>query len=335
MKSRSIQPGMKFARLLAIERIPYKKGDHNVAWKFKCDCGADVVTSAHRVLKGRTKSCGCLKAEKMPTIGTIHGHTKNGILSPEYKAWASMLHRTNDDSDRNFKTYKGRGISVCDRWKNDFRAFLEDMGPKPSPEYTLDRIKNELGYFKENCRWSTRLGQARNKRNNRLLTYNGETHPLSEWAEKQGMTTITLWGRLKNGWSLEEALTTPPESRAHVDYKNPKVHQPLTFNGETLPASVWAEKTGIRLATILRRLDIGWSVDKTLSTTPSRGPGRMSDRLITYNGESLPATVWGKRYGILGRVISERVFYGGWPVEKALTTPVRPRRPSLPTPLAA
>lgn len=108
-----------------------------------------------------------------------------------------------------YPNYGGRGIAVCERWLNSPQAFLDDMGMKPTPKHEIDRIDNDGNYEPGNCRWATRKENDRNRRNNRLLTLNGETLTLAEWAEHSGVPDDTLRHRLGVGWSVERAILTP------------------------------------------------------------------------------------------------------------------------------
>ncbi len=168
-----------------------------------CVCGTNVIVDLKRVLSGTTRSCGCLKREQQKTQ---HGLGK----SVECRAWHNMIERCYDKEHPAFKDYGGRGIAVCDRWRQSFLLFYEDMGPRPSGKMSLDRIKNHLGYSKENCRWATWTTQHRNRRGNRLITFNGQTRCLSEWSSKYGIRLTTLCERLRVGWPLTEALTRRP-----------------------------------------------------------------------------------------------------------------------------
>ncbi len=121
-----------------------------------------------------------------------------------------MSERTSNPNDPGYKHYGGRGITVCDRWKS-FENFLEDMGRKPTPKHSIDRIDNEQGYYKENCRWATRIEQARNTRRNRFLLHQGEERCIAEWAVVKGINVKTIIKRLQSGYTVEEALETPPK----------------------------------------------------------------------------------------------------------------------------
>ena len=137
---------------------------------------------------------------------------KHGVSkSPEHRSWLSMMTRcvwsTPDRED--WHLYQGRGITVCERWL-DFANFLTDMGPKPTPRHTIDRYPDGDGnYEPKNCRWATPKEQARNwKHRNVLISFNGESLTMSEWAERIGIARESLRDRFQSGWSIEKALTT-------------------------------------------------------------------------------------------------------------------------------
>lgn len=135
-------------------------------------------------------------------------HHKHGLTrTPEYRAWASMKQRCTNPRVRSWSNYGGRGITVCERWSNSFEFFLEDMGPRPTPAHSLDRIDNDGHYEPGNCRWATASEQRRNDRNNRPITFAGETLPLIQWAQRTGITARTIGDRLDRGWPVERALT--------------------------------------------------------------------------------------------------------------------------------
>lgn len=131
--------------------------------------------------------------------------------SKEYGAWYSMLDRCYNSSCQAWSNYGGRGISVCDRWlgKDGFENFFQDMGEAPSPNHSLDRIDNSLGYFPQNCRWATDKQQARNRRTNRVFTIEGQTKPLVEWCEIYTIPYRLVKDRLRDGWDIIRSLTTP------------------------------------------------------------------------------------------------------------------------------
>lgn len=186
-------------------------------WRCVCDCGNEVIVRAASLTKGRTQSCGCLNTETRSRLlierATLHGAAAGGKVSPEYSSWAQMIGRCHNPRNHKFRLYGARGIAVCDRWRNSFAAFFEDMGPKPTPQHSIDRINNDGSYEPSNCRWATRVEQARNKSVSRHLTLNGTTRTLPEWSEVTGISQKTLRSRLSYGWSDEQTLTRAVRGR--------------------------------------------------------------------------------------------------------------------------
>lgn len=139
-----------------------------------------------------------------------HGHGSKKNQSPEYKCWIGVKKRCYEKQCHGYERYGGRGIIMCDRWKFSFANFLSDMGPKPSLDHSLDRFPDVNGNYEPgNCRWATRKEQSRNKRNNIYVDYNGEKVLLADLAEKNGLESRVVRDRLKSGWELHEAVTTP------------------------------------------------------------------------------------------------------------------------------
>jgi hypothetical protein len=137
----------------------------------------------------------------------IHGHARKGRRSPEFRTWESIQTRCYCPSQDNWGRYGGRGVTVCDRWrfgeggKSGFQCFLEDMSPKPSPKYQIDRIDPTGPYAPWNCRWVTLVDQANNRRNNRRITIGDRTQTTAQWATELGMRKATFWARVKSGWA--------------------------------------------------------------------------------------------------------------------------------------
>jgi hypothetical protein len=131
------------------------------------------------------------------------------VKTPEYYAWAHMIERCENPRNPQWSDYGGRGIAVCARWRARFQNFLADVGPRPSPQHSIDRLENNGNYEPGNVAWRTRAEQNRNTRRTILLTYGGETLCAKDWAKRLGLCSgqVITW-RLKHGWSLEEALTT-------------------------------------------------------------------------------------------------------------------------------
>ena len=195
--------GQTFNRWTVLSRTSNAPGGQ-ARWLCRCECGGEGVVIGAALSNGQSKSCGCLRVETTIKRSTKHGHATNGISST-YVTWAGMVDRCTNPNNKFFADYGARGISVCEQWKT-FTGFLTAMGEKPKG-LTLDRIDNELGYGPENCRWATTSQQARNKRNSRWITHNGQTKSLADWADESGVNYATLFGRLKRGEPIEVALS--------------------------------------------------------------------------------------------------------------------------------
>ena len=135
----------------------------------------------------------------------FHGMTK----TPEYDAWRTMKYRCFNPNYKQYSNYGGRGIGVCDSWRNSFENFFADMGLKPSPAYSIDRIDNDGDYQADNCRWATKTEQANNKRSNRLITIGCVTLTIAQWTFEMGFTEFVIYARLDLGWSERDAVMTP------------------------------------------------------------------------------------------------------------------------------
>lgn len=182
--------GYRFVRLMAIEVI--KEKGKRTRWLCKCDCGnfKEVVTDYLR--SGRTKSCGCLQKESRKSKDIKfkkHGKWE----SPEFRAWQGMWQRCDNPNNKNYKKYGARGIKVSKRWEN-FEQFYEDMGPRPSNEYSIDRIDNDEGYYPANCRWASRSTQMKN----RTVSLSKEAYRIIELImEKDNVSHSTAYKRLR------------------------------------------------------------------------------------------------------------------------------------------
>ncbi len=204
--------GKRFGRLVATkegERHPSTNGYGRQTWFCQCDCGGSIVVLTENLISGRTRSCGCLKREDGARLGTfnrIHGMSNTST----HKVWAGMMLRCTNTNEKSYKNYGGRGIKVCEQWTRSFETFLADMGERPSPRHSIERIDNHGDYCASNCKWATRTEQARNKRNNCIVIFRGESMTLPEAIEKYSVVKPgTAKARFYKGWSIEEALLTP------------------------------------------------------------------------------------------------------------------------------
>jgi hypothetical protein len=192
--------GERYGRLTVVKRAPNaSERDTNARWQCRCDCGKVTVAYGQDLTKGRVKSCGCFNAERIAK----HGMTR----TPVYSVWVQMKARCENPQHPSFANYGGRGITVCEEW-HDFRQFFADMGYRPRG-LTIERIDNMAGYSKANCRWATMKQQQNNSRRNHRLELDGETRTISQWADHYGIQWDTIRSRLRYGWSIRKALTTP------------------------------------------------------------------------------------------------------------------------------
>lgn len=177
---------------------------------FACECGNIFTTYLKNVKSGNTKSCGCFLDKKRKVgLHFIHGQSGKNT-TPEYRAYKNMMRRCYEIKRKEYTRYGGRGIEVCERWRESFIAFFEDMGSRPSKKHSLDRIENDKGYFKENCRWATSTEQIRNRSISVNIIYNGETKSLKEWCDILGIAYKQTHKRIFSlGWTIPQSLETP------------------------------------------------------------------------------------------------------------------------------
>lgn len=208
--------GQRFGRLVALGYVGNilmgKKNAPFAGWLCRCDCGNTKVVIGSNLRLGYTQSCGCLQKERASNASRRHGQAHKD-KSAEYKTWEGMISRCTNARTSGYPNYGGRGISVCDRWRN-FEFFLEDMGTRPTPRHSLDRIDVNGNYEKSNCRWVTKETQANNTRTNVYLVHNGDTATIAQWSRRIGIKSGTIWYRLNHGWSVDAALTTPAQKHS-------------------------------------------------------------------------------------------------------------------------
>lgn len=175
-------------------------------WLCRCQCGTVRAVLENTLRSGRSTSCGCFTRERSSEVNTKHGASKT--YTPEYEAWGAMLDRCRNPNNPRFAKYGGRGIGVCERWK-DYEAFLEDMGCRPTPEHSLDRIDNDGNYEPSNCRWAMPHQQMVNRSVTRFVDVDGKKVPLADLAKTSGISANTLRFRILKKWDLHRALTQP------------------------------------------------------------------------------------------------------------------------------
>lgn len=206
--------GQRFGRLV-VEGFAHTDKYKRAMWNCKCDCGKRITTLGVSLRRGETKSCGCLHREMAAKSIKEQSITHGKSYTRLYSIWHGMISRIENENQMYFKNYGGRGIQICDEWREDFQKFYDWAVRHGYEEHlTIDRIDVNGDYCPENCRWATVKEQARNRRNNKTLTYHGETMPLAAWSERTGIKFSVLWDRLYNFyWSVEEALETPVGER--------------------------------------------------------------------------------------------------------------------------
>lgn len=192
--------GRVFGRLTVISYQP------STRWVCRCECGNITVAMTSTLNNGLKRSCGCLVIDTLRKNATKHGGA-SGRKSPTWKTWYEMIRRCRSKTRKCYKHYGGRGIKVCDRWK-DYGNFKDDMGEKPIG-MTLGRIDNNGDYEPTNCRWETIDEQSNNKRTSRFLEIDGERRTISQWARAYGLDPQVAFSRLQQGWDTMRAVTTP------------------------------------------------------------------------------------------------------------------------------
>lgn len=194
--------GLEFGRLKVVKRHPENDRTNRPRWVCNCSCGAKTVVAGSCLASGNTKSCGCFNKDNPP-------RRRHGMInSNEYDIWLKMRSRCDNAGDKRFARYGGRGIGYDPRWAL-FDNFISDMGIRPGPRFTLERIDNDRGYSKENCKWATYQEQARNKSTSRLVTIDGVTKCLAAWADTSPVRQQVIRARLRDKWTPRAAVSAP------------------------------------------------------------------------------------------------------------------------------
>jgi hypothetical protein len=200
--------GERFGRLIVVEEVGSRNG--KLLWRCSCDCGGQTIAPTGNLRSGNTKSCGCLRTDTKSNLS--HGFSGH----PVYRVWRDMIRRCHIPTCRSYRDYGGRGIAVHPEWRESFEEFERYVSALPrhgEPGMEFDRIDNDGNYEPGNVRWATDREQQRNKRNNRLITFRGESLTTVEWAERTGLPFTTIEGRLRLGWPVERALTKRRQPR--------------------------------------------------------------------------------------------------------------------------
>jgi hypothetical protein len=206
--------GQRFGSLVVIEIGPIRGSGKHRYYLCQCDCGNMAGVAGNSLVRG-TKSCGCAHSRRpRETYAGRHREAPHRSFpgTPEYVIWGGMKSRCHNQNHPSYANYGGRGITVCAEWRDSFEAFLADMGRRPSPEHSLDRIDNDGNYEPGNVRWATNTEQSRNRRNNHWIEVDGVRRTLADWAVESGISLHTIKTRLSAGWDPARAVTEPPQA---------------------------------------------------------------------------------------------------------------------------
>lgn len=180
--------GKRCGMLTPLSRSPGREGDQRAYWLCRCDCGRETVACGAELRNGHKQSCGCTRERR--------GFFANGNRPPEYDVWKAMRARCERPANKAYRHYGGRGIAVCEQWAS-FGSFMDDMGPRPSPDHQIERKDNDAGYSPGNCVWATRAEQMLNTRRFRRVVVDGVETTIRQYAEAQGIAYQTAASRLR------------------------------------------------------------------------------------------------------------------------------------------
>jgi len=248
--------GQRFGRLIA-KRPAYRNKRGEWYWECLCDCGGTATARVSELTGGRKRSCGCLYRETRKIGGTIHGFGRSKLQ----RVRSSMFERCYNPNNKNYHNYGGRGIIICDEWRNDYSIFYNwavSTGYKEG--LSIDRINNDGPYSPKNCRWTTPSVQSNNKRNTQKYNYKGEELSLPQISKLMGISASSLRSRIIDyGWSEEKAFSTPAKKKLEIPL--------ITFNGVTRDALEWGKIMNLDRRTIRKRILKGLSVEEILAPT--------------------------------------------------------------------
>lgn len=213
--------GQRFGRWIALGLVDGRTrvvgNKHVSVWSVACECGVVGEVRGTSLRDGSSQSCGCLRHDLLSARKRTHGHTVGRLRTTEYAIWSGMIQRCHYPYSPAYADYGGRGIVVCARWRESFAAFLADVGPRPRGR-SLDRFPDQNGnYEPSNVRWATPIEQGNNRRDNRLIEWNGETLSVRAWARRLGVPSVRIYSRLRNGWSGADALSRAPRQYTKGD----------------------------------------------------------------------------------------------------------------------
>lgn len=242
--------GQRFGRLVADSEPRSVPGKAYRMVSCKCDCGNKVDRPAAQLLSGRFTSCNCKK------------YSLDGLSNtPTWRSWQGMMARCYHENVKSYADYGARGIKVCERW-HDYKAFLADLGERPSAGHSIERQNNDKDYEPGNVVWATRLEQNNNTRKNLRLTFKGKEQTLSQWCRELDLPYGTIQARLAAGWDTEKALSTPV-----VNKSQEKI---VTHNGITGNLAFVCRSVGGDYPLVKARMNKGWTLEEALTIKDGR-----------------------------------------------------------------
>lgn len=202
--------GLRYGRLLVRERVDQgpASGGKRVLWRCECDCGQVKVATGHGLASGDTTSCGCLQKELTANRSRTHGLSRTGT----HNSWRAAKERCHNPNNAKYATYGAVGITMCDRWRTSFSAFLEDMGPRPEG-CTIDRLDQTKGYEPGNCQWASIEEQALTRGTTRLYRWGGGWMATRQIAEREGIPFNTLRKLVRTSHTIQGAVSQAKEKR--------------------------------------------------------------------------------------------------------------------------
>lgn len=200
--------GTRLANAVVL-RYSHRDERNNKVWVCRCDCGKEYTGRTAKIREGYSAHCGCMRKENHGRTIRTHGMTG----TPEFKSWEGAKARCRSPNSKDWNRYGGRGIRFCERW-DQFENFYADMGAKPGPDYSLDRIDPDGDYCPENCRWASHITQQSNRRNNIMIQQNGRRITLFEFFKRNRKSGYArARERIRRGWSVADAIFQPPTPR--------------------------------------------------------------------------------------------------------------------------
>jgi hypothetical protein len=229
-------------------------------WKCQCECGNFINVRSYDLKSGHTKSCGCFHKETAIINGQKVRKIPDISISTTriYKIWQGMQTRCYNSKHMFYYDYGGRGITICDEWKNDVVVFYNwAITNGYQDDLSIDRKDNNGNYEPDNCQWVSYKEQTNNTSRNHFVTYNNKTQTVKQWSEELGINYYTLIHRLYDDWSVEKAFTKSTLIRNNTKY---------TFNNKTQTLTEWSEELGIARWVIDNRIRSGWPIEKVFTT---------------------------------------------------------------------